>query len=664
MKLFRLLLAGLLVTASSYAAQLPQVIEQVSSEVDANRAMRFLRQLWETDRWFTFPRFQQTAQTLQRAMSDIGLLKVEVLEAPADGVTQVGYWTMPLAWDVRSARLEIADPEVPEQFHVLADYGQIPASLCMWSGPTLPGGIDAELIEAAKNPEQQNWKGKIVLTNENPAEIKWLLAHKGAAGAINAFSENPDLRHDRQWINAWGDRGWAFTKDNAPLPCFSVSPAQHEYLRKLLSGGSVRLRAAVDSRYYSGVYPYVTGLLPGTGDQEVLVLGHTSEQGAHDNATGVAAMIEAMGALNRSVTAGKLPRPRRSIRMLAMGEMYGSMHYVATYPDRVSRTVAALCLDTPAATYELAGTEYTFHLNPHSASSFVDAFILKVADTYYGRRRPWHVMPYVTGTDNYLSDPMIGIPIVWPYSGTGIHTHHNSADRPETVDTRSLKDLAILAAAYLYYLAAADETHVAWLAELAVTRGQEEILKATSSVLDDTPGSDSQSLGRLLYQGKERIEYTLNRARQAVNSVSRLLPQASNPAWLGGLEKTLAESARLQTQRIKAAIAGRAAQLGLARVEPIVPPPDEQTVQARSLVVRRKRFGTLPLDDLPLGRREGQPNGAWADIPVRALYWCDGRRTLAEVIRLTRLEAGPTEFDFVAYFRFLEKNGYVEFATP
>ena len=153
MKLFRLLLAGLLVTASSYAAQLPQVIEQVSSEVDANRAMRFLRQLWETDRWFTFPRFQQTAQTLQRAMSDIGLLKVEVLEAPADGVTQVGYWTMPLAWDVRSARLEIADPEVPEQFHVLADYGQIPASLCMWSGPTLPGGIDAELIEAAKNPE-------------------------------------------------------------------------------------------------------------------------------------------------------------------------------------------------------------------------------------------------------------------------------------------------------------------------------------------------------------------------------------------------------------------------------------------------------------------------------------------------------------------------------
>ena len=33
-----------------------------------------------------------------------------------------------------------------------------------------------------------------------------------------------------------------------------------------------------------------------------------------------------------------------------------------------------------------------------------------------------------------------------------------------------------------------------------------------------------------------------------------------------------------------------------------------------------------------------------------------------EVIRLTRLEMGDTKFDFVGYFRFLEKNGYVEFA--
>ncbi len=48
-------------------------------------------------------------------------------------------------------------------------------------------------------------------------------------------------------------------------------------------------------------------------------------------------------------------------------------------------------------------------------------------------------------------------------------------------------------------------------------------------------------------------------------------------------------------------------------------------------------------------------------VPTTALYWCDGHRNLAEVIHLTRMELGPTNFDFVGYFRFLRKRGYVEF---
>src|SRR5436189_6438978 len=105
----------------------------------------------------------------------------------------------------------------------------------------------------------------------------------------------------------------------------------------------------VDSRYYSGIYPYVTGVIAGTSpEEEVLTLGHTSEQGAHDNATGVAAMVESLATLNRLISAGKFSRPRRSIRILAMGELYGSMHYLATHPDRSRNTLAALCHDTPA----------------------------------------------------------------------------------------------------------------------------------------------------------------------------------------------------------------------------------------------------------------------------------------------------------------------------
>ena len=55
-----------------------------------------------------------------------------------------------------------------------------------------------------------------------------------------------------------------------------------------------------------------------------------------------------------------------------MPEMYGSIHYVQHNPDRIRNTMAAICVDTLAASYALAGTEYTFFLNPHVAKDFTD----------------------------------------------------------------------------------------------------------------------------------------------------------------------------------------------------------------------------------------------------------------------------------------------------
>jgi hypothetical protein len=58
---------------------------------------------------------------------------------------------------------------------------------------------------------------------------------------------------------------------------------------------------------------------------------------------------------------------------------------------------------------------------------------------------------------------------------------------------------------------------------------------------------------------------------------------------------------------------------------------------------------------LPTDQWEGYPSAAWDATLQTALNWCDGRRDLAEVIRLTRLEQGTTGFDFVGYFRFLAR---------
>ena len=174
----------------------------------------------------------------------------------------------------------------------------------------------------------------------------------------------------------------------------------------------------MDARLYSGTYAYTTGVIPGATSEEVLALGHTGEEGAGDNASGVAALVEAMATLNRLISAGRLPRPKRTIRILAMPEMYDSMHYIASNPERIKRTVAALCLDTPAGGYDLAGSIYTFYTNPDVASSYTDAFIAKVADRYFSKiGRAWRWHRFATGTDSYLGEPTIDVPTVWAYSG-------------------------------------------------------------------------------------------------------------------------------------------------------------------------------------------------------------------------------------------------------
>ncbi len=651
--------------------QLDRVIRELKGEVRANQAMDHMYRVYETDRWFTFPKFQETAEYLRNAMKAAGLSEVELVSPPADGVTQYGYWTMPLAWDVKEATLEIVEPTVAAEMRVLADYRKIPASLGMWSGPTPPGGVTVEVVELRDmSPaaiEKADLKGKLVMVRERTYANKLPFIRKGALGIISAFTENPGLRDGHWWINYWGDSGWGYTKASTPLVCFSITPRQADFLSDLLARrGRVRVRANVETRYYTGAYPYATAVLKGSGsDEEVLELGHTTEIGANDNAVGVAAMLESLASLNRLVESGKLRRPRRSIRMLAMPELYGSMHYVATNTERIRRTVAAICLDTGAGSYDLANTEFAFILNPDVARSYTDALLLRVADAYFSRlpqRRSWNWVPFMTGTDTFLSDPLIGVPTVWTYGQPGVNTHHNSEDVPQRVDARSMRDLVVTTAAFLYYIASAGEAEIPWLAEITATRGHENLLRAAAPALDRMAAvSKAGELGRALHAGLEQVAYCADRDEEAVLSVLRLASPSGREklrAALAPLIQGLRASEREQSRRITNAANRRAAELGAATpVKPIAPPG---SAEAARMVVKRKRIGTITLDDLPVDQWEGQPSAAWDTRLITALNWCDGRRSLAEVIRLTALERGPSDFDFVKYFRFLAKHGYVE----
>src|SRR5712691_8386086 len=82
------------ILASGDDASFARLVNQIGSAVEQDRAIQTMRRVWETDRWFTFPKFRETAEYLKSVMTAAGLRDVELLEAPADGVSRAGYWTM------------------------------------------------------------------------------------------------------------------------------------------------------------------------------------------------------------------------------------------------------------------------------------------------------------------------------------------------------------------------------------------------------------------------------------------------------------------------------------------------------------------------------------------------------------------------------------------
>jgi hypothetical protein len=188
--------------------------------------------------------------------------------------------------------------------------------------------------------------------------------------------------------------------------------------------------------------------------------------------------------------------------------------------------------------------------------------------------RSWLSQEHRSSTDNYLGDPIIGIPTVIPHGGYGVLAHHNSADRPETVDPKSLRDLLVMNAAYTYFLASAGPAEKRWMAEVALTRGYGQIAAAASKIVDQAMVAETaETLGRLLTEGPERIAYQLARESQAVRSAWDLKDGLADLAAFADREKA----------RVNRAVHDRTNAL---RIDAI-PYPVPTRGEASTIVIRR-----------------------------------------------------------------------------
>jgi len=399
----------------------------------------------------------------------------------------------------------------------------------------------------------------------------------------------------------------------------------------------VRLRGTIDATYYAGHLDYITARIVGREqpEKEVIVLGHLYEQGANDNASGCAAILEMARTLMSLVRSGRIPRPRRSIRFLLMAECYGSLAYAQDNRDRMAETIVGSCIDTGAGSPESSRAFYQINLAPLCNRSFHEAVHTRTVAAYlagYRSLRTLKVTEFGMGTDQEYNDPLLRVPTHWQSIGTESDLWHHSGDNLRTVDERAYVDLVCGEGATLYRIANADDADAEQFARWTAAYVKKEILDKLAAGMTRSVLKVWREVGSSAILSVQRLTQNAGPAEQLARQYEEFVEAECQIAdCLSGAK---GEGHRPSHEAVRLIPTRKNAIIGTVSLDPI---PVEQWAEAGVTASPR-----------------------WGGPRTLALWWADGKRTIAEIEERVAAETALGNVDLVQWFQFLAKHGYVE----
>jgi aminoglycoside 3-N-acetyltransferase len=637
-------------------------------------------------RWSSYDQIVGLARRIAEKMEAVGLEDVRLIEFPADGRTAYGGWVMPRAYDVREARLTLLKQDEPVT--VLADYGLNPTSLMLYSLPTPPAGITAELVVADKLEEMtpERLSGKLVLTSGIGVEFSRAAMRAGAYGLVSDcrnghrfYKNGPEVDSANEWHNYTIPPGDIHNKGFG----FSLSPEQGRHLRdQLAAGQTLRLHATVNTRHYDGILPVVSGRLPGLGPEEIVLTGHYDECGADDNCSQVAVALEACRAVRAMLQSGEIPPLKRGIRVLLPMEVRGFNALIQNEAE-IRHMRAGLNIDTVGTDQNAVMATCTLSDNFIALPSYTEEFAAELL-TRIAEENPlfrWRQTD-AEMIDNIFGEPLIGAPTpaIWHYSAT----HHLATDTPDRISGRMLTDMARLTATYAAFLANAGLPEATWLAELVANRAVRRFQDVAMAALreDNSDAVQAVTLRRRLASLHVRYAQKLRSADGLVPALS-LLPcpeilaeQRHNllgPANLLPQELFHVHASTLQARLDRdrdeavAQIDRRTGAINAANQKADPLPDDEPAPVSRCVPIKTFR-GFVAFEDLNAEEREYAENVLGIEAGWGGPFWlqnalmlANGKRTAGEIAALLRrhMGSGPEVARLEQVFAFLAQQGMV-----
>lgn len=666
-----------------------KVYDLIRGELSGDNAENLAATIWRTDRSSTFAGYSKTARYCLAQLKQAGA-RAELVTFPADGKATFGTMVLQRAWDCRGASLEILEPAAEAQR--LSSYPAQPHCCAQGSPATPPEGLEAEVVIVSGGGQARDYrglkvKGKFVLTDTHVASVHKEAKKQGAIGLISdAMATDPVVRKDP--MDLPDALMWQVMRPVGELPAFVISPRQGKWLRGLLArqvagGPAVRVRARVDSNIYDGGLDMVSGLLKGKSDQEVALIAHSAEPGANDNASGVALCLEVVRSLQALIEAGKLPRPRRSIRVWLTHEVYSLQAHAVTNPEAMARVIAAHNLDMVGEDMARCGSVLMYQNSPDAAPSFINHLLRELMEHFRGGFYTWPNLSSTQaffpaletpfwGNDNFISDPSIGVPSVafinWPDK-----YYHTSEDTPDKLSTETLARAGALAATFVYTIANAGKSEAIGFAEMVVGQAPhllEREVTAQAARLRDALEAGQDDLNERLAHGLERLQYLAERELAALQSVNVLLSATERKQVeprLAELEDEIQAAHGKAQQRYRRLVEDLAHSYGRSEPQqPVAGPlkPDER--RTAEIVPRRLLIGPVSSERFPEEAKRLLTRSGKDGLPSKLLFWVDGQRSLLEVGRLAALEENktpPPARRLLQWYEGMKLGGALEEAT-
>ena len=592
-------------------------------------------------------------------------------------------------WDAVKGRLTITGPRK----EVIADHDRVAASLAKGSKNS---NVETELVyvpngDSAKSYKDIDVKGKIVISEGNVRSIFSAAVNShGAAGAVSYEVRYPERYPEmlvwssvRPEKNTKGGFGFLITYTKG-----------RELIAQLKKGRKITVHAEVETKYYADKLELVTGLIPGTdrSAQELLLVAHlfegVSKQGANDNYSGVACILETGRTILELVKKGVIEQPRRSIKFLWVPHFSGSRAYIQKHPEEMERVFAGINMDMvgehlfktrsyfnvsrsgwamPSFFNDVVQdfAELTREMNNNGITPYYGKLALQIASPS-GSQLPFllNVIGFDSGSDHMVfSNGNVKIPIVffncWPDD-----FYHSNMDTPDKSDPTQLKRVAFIAAASAIAATSAKPEDARTFAALSAGKGRRRIAAKYAYSINLMQTAEAFDLYTTYKKAAITIEQSYE--HEIANLKTILLIAEDDKNAISSIET---ESANFNTEMNASLKSLSETYRFLCRQHDVQPKkleltPEEEKM-SRLIPIKKVKGMVAQMDvEMNSGLPESHDVHKHAHAAWELANFIDGKKTMLEIAHAVIAECGgPMPEKSSEFFYGLEKNGVIELIT-